>query len=399
MTNIFNNYPQEESIFNQFVLEEVAYMCERTSILKHIFIILIYMIFSAAIILSASFSLVAEEIELLRFSHRDDHILAIISLNGDLEFVRTGEKAADYKLVKADGERLKFAGEERTFSLEEGESFSHSADNPYIQEEDNSGQSEMSSNNFHDLEIYLQKVEVDKENLRHGDRGPPVIFVQHILFQKGYLDEVPTGEFNRNMLAALRDFQEDYDLKSHGIVDDKTWAVIKGIDVPGVNPDKTFDPVPPEKLEESEIESKIRGNIEALEWGRVRNLFQVGDRAEIIDIETEKSFAVKRTMGYLHADVEPLDTEDTEKMLEIFGGSWSWERRPVIVELDDRFIAGSINGMPHGEQVIRDNNFPGHFCLHFEDSRLHKNEKMDKMHQENVEKIKDHFIDRQRSVQ
>ncbi|MFW5986540.1 MAG: hypothetical protein ACOCQH_04165, partial [Halanaerobiales bacterium] len=51
-----------------------------------------------------------------------------------------------------------------------------------------------------------------------------------------------------------------------------------------------------------------------------------------------------------------------------------------------RQIAASINGQPHANQSIMNNQFPGHICLHFEGSKLHKEEKQDYEHQEMVEK-------------
>ena len=51
-------------------------------------------------------------------------------------------------------------------------------------------------------------------------------------------------------------------------------------------------------------------------------------------------------------------------MKEIYG-EWSWERRAIIVVVGGRRIAASMAGMPHGAGLIKDNDFPGHFCVHF----------------------------------
>jgi len=40
-------------------------------------------------------------------------------------------------------------------------------------------------------------------------------------------------------------------------------------------------------------------------------------------------------------------------------------------------IAASMNGMPHGSGAIPNNNFPGHFCVHFRDSTTHGSRKSD----------------------
>ena len=43
--------------------------------------------------------------------------------------------------------------------------------------------------------------------------------------------------------------------------------------------------------------------------------------------------------------------------------------------------AASMNCMNHGECNIKDNNFNGHFCIHFTNSRTHGSNKVDSDHQ------------------
>ena len=49
---------------------------------------------------------------------------------------------------------------------------------------------------------------------------------------------------------------------------------------------------------------------------------------------TGRTFNIKRTYGYNHADCETLTANDTKIMLEIYGGGWSWERRPIILTVN-----------------------------------------------------------------
>jgi hypothetical protein len=44
-----------------------------------------------------------------------------------------------------------------------------------------------------------------------------------------------------------------------------------------------------------------------------------------------------------------------------------------------------MNGMPHGGQTIRGNNFRGQFCIHFLGSRVHRSGKVDTSHQSMIE--------------
>ncbi len=113
-----------------------------------------------------------------------------------------------------------------------------------------------------------------------------------------------------------------------------------------------------------------RVGAEAIPWSQVSRLFTVGMSARVTDVGTGLQFSVVRRGGTHHADCEPRTAADSAIMNRIWGG-WSWERRAIVVEVGDYRIAASMHSMPHGQQGITNNNFPGHFCLHFLDSRTH----------------------------
>ena len=92
-------------------------------------------------------------------------------------------------------------------------------------------------------------------------------------------------------------------------------------------------------------------------------------------------FTVKRWAGANHIDAEPKTASDTAIMKEVYGGSWSWARRPVLVKYNGHVYAGSMNGMPHGTSTISGNNFNGHFCIHFYKSKTHGTKRVDPDHQ------------------
>ncbi|WP_418790432.1 LysM peptidoglycan-binding domain-containing protein [Phosphitispora sp. TUW77] len=122
------------------------------------------------------------------------------------------------------------------------------------------------------------------------------------------------------------------------------------------------------------------------DWEYVSWILDTQNTAVLKDLITGKSYQARRLGGSNHADMEPLTAEDTRIMKEIFGGSWSWNRRAVLVYVDGRVIAGSMAGMPHDIQTISDNDFPGHFDLHFLNSRTHNTNSIDPEHQAMVQK-------------
>jgi LysM repeat protein len=138
-------------------------------------------------------------------------------------------------------------------------------------------------------------------------------------------------------------------------------------------------------------------------WTEASNVFSIGTVAKVIDVHTGRSFNVKRTYGHNHADCEALTSEDSAIIKSIWGG-WSWDRRPVIVEVGDTRIAASMAGMPHAGldnysalktvsersggfgkglnyDAVKGNGMNGHFDIHFLNSKTHGSNKVDSKHQ------------------
>ncbi|WP_180994445.1 stalk domain-containing protein [Bacillus sp. Marseille-P3661] len=118
-------------------------------------------------------------------------------------------------------------------------------------------------------------------------------------------------------------------------------------------------------------------------WTEAQYMFSIGKIGTVTDFETGISFQVKRTIGANHADCEPLTAKDTEIAKKIWGG-FNWNVRPVIVEIDGRKIAASMSFMPHDVQYITNNNFEGHFDIHFKNSTRHKDGLIDGNHQTKI---------------
>ncbi|MED1201668.1 hypothetical protein [Heyndrickxia acidicola] len=126
--------------------------------------------------------------------------------------------------------------------------------------------------------------------------------------------------------------------------------------------------------------SSGRIRIELLQWNEVDKIIPRNAIFTVIDIESKKSFQVQRRAGSRHADVQPLTVKDTKIMKSIYDGKWSWKRRAVLISVGNRLITGSMHGMPHGAGALQ-NDFPGHFCIHFAGSTTHKTRKVDLSHQ------------------
>ncbi|RJQ04249.1 MAG: LysM peptidoglycan-binding domain-containing protein [Bacillota bacterium] len=109
----------------------------------------------------------------------------------------------------------------------------------------------------------------------------------------------------------------------------------------------------------------------AIPWSQVNGMWKVGTVVQVYDIWSGRTFYVIRSGGWAHADSQPVSAKDTATMYANYGYQWSWNRRPIVVTINGMRIAASQNGMPHGGQTIWNNNFPGHFCIHFLGSTTH----------------------------
>ncbi|NLI60442.1 MAG: LysM peptidoglycan-binding domain-containing protein [Clostridiales bacterium] len=131
----------------------------------------------------------------------------------------------------------------------------------------------------------------------------------------------------------------------------------------------------------------VRNGVEMTPWfGGAENIFTRGSTAKVTHVDTGRTFYVKRRGGTKHADCEPLTKNDTDIMRQIYGGSWSWNRKAIIVEVNGKKMAASMNGMPHGGSSISNNGFSGHFCIHFYGSRGHSSNRQDSDHQAMVKR-------------
>jgi peptidoglycan hydrolase-like protein with peptidoglycan-binding domain len=260
------------------------------------------------------------------------------------------------------------------------------------------------------------------ELLKEGAEGEAVTEVQQYLFELEYLSVAPTGYYGSLTDQAVRKFQFEYGLNPDGVVGPLTYQALKDAvnrknqvvihtvvegdtlsalavkyktsvteimkknkltDTTIVEGQQLYIPV----ADRAQIASRSRsGKVQVIPWSVVNEFWKRGENAVIIDVATGKQFRVRRHGGHHHSDTVPLTAEDTKIMLEIFGGKFSWARRSVIVYVKNTYIAASMNGQPHGKTSIPNNNFDGHFCVHFLGSRLHKNGRVDDGHQALIQK-------------
>ncbi len=90
-------------------------------------------------------------------------------------------------------------------------------------------------------------------------------------------------------------------------------------------------------------------------------VFPKGSTATIVDLNTGARLRVRRAWAApATLTWNPL-TPDTSVLKRLYGGTWSWNSRAVLLIAGGWYMAGAINGMPHGAQISRSNNYDGQF--------------------------------------
>lgn len=242
--------------------------------------------------------------------------------------------------------------------------------------------------------------------LKRGSSGTQVTLIQTNLKKLGYFTYPKmTGYYGSVTETAVRRFQKANGLSADGIIGKNTLGVLSAnLPTKSAVNTKTL-------LSVVNNTSEYSG---ALDWfSQVSNIWKRGMNAVVTDVSTGKSFNMKRTYGTNHADVEPLTTEDTQTIKDVWGG-FSWERRAVVVQIGEYTLAGSMTAMPHAGldnkpegtyvsgrssgygwgcnlDAVKDNGIDGHMDIHFKNSRTHTTNIMQKSHQDMVNKAAEYI--------
>ena len=198
-----------------------------------------------------------------------------------------------------------------------------------------------------------------------GDSGTKVKKLQQALKLKGYYKGAIDGDFGESTEDAVKAFQRAKGMARDGVAGKTTIYILFGEKAANAS-EKTYKT---EKLD------WFKGGSTAIPKGAVFT---------VKDVYTGKEFKCKRWSGYNHMDSEPLTEDDTAVMKSVYGGSWSWTRRPILVLYNGHVYACSMNGMAHEDDTISSNSFSGHFCIHFYNSKTHGTDRVDEDHQKCV---------------
>jgi len=194
---------------------------------------------------------------------------------------------------------------------------------------------------------------------QQGSSGKNVLALQQALKIKGYYKAPIDSKYGEKTVEAVKAFQKARGLYQDGVAGNNTIKALFGKNA-----------------------ANYARETERLDWfNGGSSVFSGNCVYTVKDVYTGKTFRAVRRFGDNHLDSEPLTAADTATLKSIYGGSWSWNRRPILVLYNGHVYAASMNGMPHGTCGVTNNNFDGHFCIHFYKSKTHGTKRVDEAHQ------------------
>ncbi len=244
--------------------------------------------------------------------------------------------------------------------------------------------------------VYYDLIELSKDQtsndaydmyLKFGMAGMAVRDLQNELVKRNFMDaKTVDGVYGNGTVNAIREFQKLAEIpKPDGVAGPTT---IKALFDPN-NKVKKAPKVP-------KSSNDFYGRVETVDWWKGGNkiLRRPGGVCTVYDVKSGKSFKIRRTGGTNHNDCGPLTAADTAIFKSILGGRWSHDKRPIIVIVGSHCYAASIYCMPHGHQVIANNNYPGMLCIHFSNSRTHGGNRIDPLHKSNIQYVYNKYKDK-----
>lgn len=142
------------------------------------------------------------------------------------------------------------------------------------------------------------------------------------------------------------------------------------------------------RIKETEISSKQTQSNRILDitWENgLSSLLEIGQKYEIYDFKTKQTFFIERIGGKSHADIIPASKTDFEFITENLPQNACY---PVAVLYNSSsLIPASLATYMHGYSD-ENNEYYGHYCLHFKSSKMDETQKADYYHQKAVKLAK-----------
>lgn len=202
-----------------------------------------------------------------------------------------------------------------------------------------------------------------------GSTGNEVLRLQQMLASLKYTVNI-TGTYDEATRAAVIAFQQRNGLTVDGIAGVNTQTKLySGSCVTG----DTALPNTGSSSGSGSLEGGSFGpgpatsQVQLLQWYRdIKPTVKSGQTVTVYEPASGSTFRLRFYSLGQHADSEPLTAQDTATMKAAWGGAFSWDEKPVYVQLPNgTWCIASMHCMPHLSGSIKTNDFDGHLCVHF----------------------------------
>ncbi len=221
--------------------------------------------------------------------------------------------------------------------------------------------------------------------ISYEETGELVAMIQTRLRELDYFHFKPTGSFRSMTRDAVIAFQKNQEPENgahviaDGTVGEQSLRLL-------FSATAVRSPIPqnitiPIGKRHSPTQSRTG---ELLSWQKTKEELIQGNTYLLMDYNTGTTFSLVFVGGTEHAEMESPSQEDTAVLKKVFGDSFSFFKRPMLIEIQGVYIACSLQGHPHGEDTISNNDMAGHICLFFYESRSHVGLLPDEEHAVNI---------------
>lgn len=213
--------------------------------------------------------------------------------------------------------------------------------------------------------------------LRKGATGPQVTLLQTTLLNLGYTVNT-NSTYTNETVTAVRQFQTNNGLSVDGVAGPNTLTKLYSGTAVGPSTPTANDPGEPAPGAGILANPPANSDVQLLHWYRqIKPSLSGQPTVRIYDPASGLSWNIKIfSMGH-HADGEPPTLQDTQIMYKAFGNQFTWNEKPVFVQLPSGvWCIASMHDHPHESDMIKPsvNGFSmvedgvtetGHLCIHF----------------------------------
>ncbi len=196
---------------------------------------------------------------------------------------------------------------------------------------------------------------------QHLDTGEMVVRIQLRLRELGYFMFKPTGSFQNLTVSSVIAFQQKQTEENGApiIADGSVGPQSRGILFSGrANRMDILADIP-----FGQISTTMAATGELVNWKTVKPQLRAGQTYTITDCYSGAQFSMTFVDGENHAEMRCAAAEDEAVYKELFGGEYNYSKRPVLITLNGKNVAASLQGMPHGTG--------SHSCMYFDGSLSH----------------------------